>query len=158
MDITDTRLPSPSFALAPEILYTSASDVFDLHRSLLPSHFAPQIRDVPTLSMQLHNDTLHLIDRVIELQTAYAEWSGARDTIDRLTALADHTFETQLASQRDGLMEALNEAEGFTTISTDAGHLKAERAVGSVVHSIDTLSRVLRVSNQNSARRAAADE
>jgi len=158
MDNTDTRLPSPSFALAPEILYTSASDVFDLHRSLLPSHFAPQIRDVPTLSMQLHNDALHLIDRVIELQSAHPDWPGARDTIDRLTALADHTFETQLASQRDGLMEGLDGAEGFTTISTDAGHLKSERAVGSVVHSIDTLSRVLRVSNDEIQGGIVADE
>lgn len=139
-------LPSPSFAFASEILFTSASDVFDLHRSLLPSHYALQIKDVPTLSMQVHNDALHLVDRVAELQSTHAAWSGARDIIERLRALADHAFESQLASQRDGLMEAINEAEGFTTISTDAGLQKAERAISSVVHSIDTLSRVLRVS------------
>jgi len=96
--------------------------------------------------MQLYNDANHLIDRVSHLQTSHPAWTGADDIVKRLRSLADHVFESQLAIQRDGLMESLNEAEGFTAISEDVGLNKAEKAIGGVVHSLDTLSRVLKVS------------
>lgn len=118
--------------------------MFDIHRSLLPAHFAPQLRDVPTLSMQLHNDALHLAGRIEDLQRQYVFWVGADDIKRRLLALADHAFETQLAAQRDALMESIDEAEGFV-VTTDIGLKRAERAIGSVVHNIESLGRVLKV-------------
>lgn len=95
--------------------------------------------------MQLHNDALHLAGKVEELQRQYAFWTAGDDVKRRLLALADHAFETQLAAQRDALMESINEAEGFA-VTTDVGLKRAERAIGSVVHSVESLSRVLKVS------------
>lgn len=144
--LSDDRLPSPSFAVSSEILLSAATDVFDLHRSLLPSHFAPQLRDVPTLSMQLHNDAHHHADRVAELANVYPAWADSELVAARLRALADHAFETQLAGQREGIMEVIDEADGFASVGTDQGMRKAERAVAGVVHNVDTVARVLKVS------------
>ena len=135
---------SASFTLAPNILLSSATDVFDLYRALLPSHYAPQIRDVPTISMQVHNDALHLAARVDELSKLYPEWTASGDVITRLHGLADHIFENQLEAQKEGLMETIDQARGFA-LGTDVGLKNAEKAISGVVHNIETLSKVLNV-------------
>jgi hypothetical protein len=95
--------------------------------------------------MQLHNDALHLADCVVALAKTYPAWTDSELIALRLRALADHAFETQLASQRDGIMEVIDEADGFATVGSDQGLRKAERAVQGVVYNVDTLARVLRV-------------
>ena len=96
--------------------------------------------------MQVHNDALHLVAQVTHLRSAHPSWTGSEDVARRLESLADYVFESQLSTQRDGLMDALDEANGFTGVGTDIGFRQCEKAINGAVHNIDSLSRVLKVS------------
>ena len=148
---TDHSLLSPSFESAYEALLDAATDVFDIYRSLLPVHFAAQVRDVPVLAMQLHNDARHLVRHVTKLEEQFPQWSTSekeQGLAQRLTALADHAFESQLSIQKDSLMEGLEEAR-VDDVARDVGQKNAERVLNGVVHKLDTLSRVLRVGRRH---------
>ena len=141
----DIRLPSPSFAFASDVLLAAATDVFDLYRSLLPSHFVNQVRNVPTLSMQVYNDAAYLSSRVEELKVQYPTWTAANDISARLNSLAEHIFETQLSIQRSSLFDILNDAEHFRSLGTQPGQQKTERTINALVGNIETLSSAFKV-------------
>ena len=144
--LTSCSLSSPSFVAAGDILLAAARDVFDIYRSLLPTHFAIQIRDVPTLAMQMYNDARHLSQEVIGISRRYPRWLSSEDDLAlRLNALADHAFESQLMVQKESLMESLTDVR-FDEVGREAGLKNAERALSGVVHNIDSLSRVLKAS------------
>lgn len=140
-----SRLISPSFASAHDILTASANDIFDIYRSLLPTHFVAQLRDVPTLAMQLYNDSLHLSARISALRDKYHFWETAEDVSRRLIAAGEHAFEAQLVIQRDALMGILDEAGGFGHTGIEGSFRRCERAIRQVKHSIESLARVLKV-------------
>jgi hypothetical protein len=106
--------------------------------------------------MQLHNDAQHLANAVSELAKSYPSWTAAEGIVARLNALAEHAFEAQLIGQRESMMEALDEAGDFKDIGSDNGFRLCERAMSGLVHNIDSLSRVLKVSamTQFQCRRA----
>ena len=137
-------LPSPSFVVAGSVLLAAARDIFDIYRSILPTHYATQIRDVPTLAMQMYNDARHLSQEVTRMGERYPGMlSSENDLALRLSALADHTFETQLIVQKESLMETLADVR-FDEVGREAGLKNAERALNGIVHNIESLSRVLK--------------
>ncbi|ORX34895.1 hypothetical protein BD324DRAFT_682822 [Kockovaella imperatae] len=150
VDLESKDLLSPSFRGSHTLLLAAASDVFDVYRSLLPTHFVSQVRDVPTLAMQMYNDAGHLAKRVAALQEQYPMWSDVEgdaspvEIAKRLDALAVHAFESQLALQKQALMEELAEAR-LDDVAREIGMKNAERSLQGVAHKIDTLSRVLKV-------------
>ena len=140
-----SRLLSPSFASADTTITASATDIFDIYRSLLPVYFEVQLRDVPTIAMQLYNDTLHLSARVMVLHETYPCWDAADDVSKRLLAAGEHAFEEQLVAQRDALMGILDEADGFRDTGLEGRFKKCEKAVNQVQYHLEGLARVLKV-------------
>ncbi|RSH89597.1 hypothetical protein EHS25_002148 [Saitozyma podzolica] len=135
------RLPS-SFANAEDVIVASATDVFDIFRALMPTVYAAQLRDVPTLAMQLSNDFVHLAEKVESLSKVH-EWDAA-DTAQRLRGAGEETFERQLEVQRDALEAILDEAGGFAGTGNDHGFKPCERAVQQVEHNLQSLARVFK--------------
>ncbi|KAK4683475.1 hypothetical protein P7C73_g6781, partial [Tremellales sp. Uapishka_1] len=127
--------PSPSFHSTPSILHASAVDIFDIYRSLLPVLFASQIRDVPTISMQLYNDSQYLASKLD------ADLEGVAT---RLIANGDHYFEAQLDIQRESLEGILGEANGFEGVGEDVVFRRCEKVVKGLLHSLESLARVLK--------------
>ena len=109
--VDQSRPPAPSFSSAPTILQNSATEIFDLYRALLTSHYAAQLQSVPTLSMQVYNDTIHLSDRIRSISTTIHEkWSSA-DTQRRLRESGEASFERELGRQRNSLITTLDDLE-----------------------------------------------
>jgi hypothetical protein len=142
-----SSLPS-SFANAEDVIVASATDVFDIFRALMPTVYAAQLRDVPTLAMQLSNDFVHLAEKVESLSKVH-EWDAA-DTAQRLRGAGEETFERQLEVQRDALEAILDEAGGFAGTGNDHGFKPCERAVQQVEHNLQSLARVFKVSQSDS--------
>ena len=85
---------------AQETLRKSARDVFDLYRALMPLAFGRQLRDVPSIAMQLYNDCHHLADVTSALKIDFALWSGEADDLEtRLRVFGQRSFEAQLVSR-----------------------------------------------------------
>ena len=143
--LTRQRLISLSFTSSDTALTAAASDIFDIYRALLPTHFATQLQGVPTLAMQLYNDSLHLSARILSLHTQYPHWTAAEDLSRRMTAVGEHTFEEQLVAQRDALMGILDEADGFVDTGSEVEFKRCERAVKQVQYNLESLARVLKV-------------
>ena len=137
-------LASPSFSSAEGILLTSTTDIFDLYRSILPTHYSTQVRDVPTIAMQVYNDARHLATRVASLQTSFPLWMDAQKTSEKMSAFSDHIYESQLIHQRETMMESLDEVK-FGEVGKDSGMKHAERVLDGLVHSVESLSRILKV-------------
>lgn len=141
---TDTSSSLPTnFTSSAYLLQAAATDTLDIFRALIFTSQASQIRDVPTLSMQLSNDFTYLSTRLLELSTTYT-WD-VKDLVRRVKAAGEHVFETQLNVQRDGLMALLDEAEGWEGVGMVTGSRRCERVVNGVHHNLDSLARVLRV-------------
>jgi centromere/kinetochore protein ZW10 len=142
-----SSLPS-SFASAEDVIVASATDVFDIFRALMPTVYAAQLRDVPTLAMQLSNDFVHLAEKVESLSKVH-EWDAA-DTAQRLRGAGEQAFERQLEVQRDALEAILDEAGGFAGTGNEQGFRTCERAVQQVEHNLQSLARVFKVSQSDS--------
>lgn len=114
----------------------------------MPTVYATQLRDVPTLAMQLSNDFVHLTEKVEALSKVH-EWDSA-DTAHRLRGAGEQTFERQLEVQRETLEAILDEAGGFAGTGTEQGSRTCERAVQQVEHNLQSLARVFKVSQSDS--------
>lgn len=150
-------LPASFTAPAPQ-LARATSTLLDTFRALIPLT-STQIADVPTLSMQLVNDFSYIASRLPSLDqsnpsspgsTTYTasgqgyDW-GMADQQRRLSAFAESTYESQLRRQVDGLMELLDEAQGWDGTGLAAGSRRCEGAIRGVKERIDSLGRVLKV-------------
>lgn len=135
-------LPAPSFSLAPPILYTTANEVFDLYRALITSHFAAQLQNVPTLSMQVYNDSIHLSDRVRAISAEHEQWSSI-DTQRRLKESGEACFERELERQRDSLVTTLDGIEWGRGVEALK---RSHRVPHQVRGDLEDLSRMFQVS------------
>ncbi|KAK8844568.1 hypothetical protein IAR55_006415 [Kwoniella newhampshirensis] len=129
---------SPSFdpSLTAPVLNQALSEVFTLYRAILPTHFAKQLEDVPSLAMQAYNDTLHLASELASIS------SDTEDDCQRLRALGENIFETQLDYQRRSIMEVLDELNGFEGTGDEKTFRQCERGLQGLVHNLESLSRV----------------
>jgi hypothetical protein len=142
------RPPATSFALAPALLYTTTTEVFDLYRSLIRSHFAEQLRSVPTLSMQVYNDSIHLSDRVAQLARQY-DSSSSSEVQRKLREFGEGCFERELYRQRESLVNTLDTIEWNGGVE---GFKRGARIPGQVKSDLEDLSRMFHVSLQRSFR------
>jgi hypothetical protein len=138
------RPPAPSFALAPALLYTTTTEIFDLYRSLIRSHFAEQLQSVPTLSMQVYNDSIHLSDRVTKLAETYQAWSSS-EVQRKLREFGEGCFERELTRQRDSLVGTLDTIEWNRGVE---GFKRGARIPGQIRSDLEDLSRMFHVSPQ----------
>jgi hypothetical protein len=147
-----------SFTAPSAQLAHAASTLLDTFRALIPLT-STQIADVPTLSMQLVNDFSYIASRLPSLNQSEPsshgsttniarrqnyDW-GMADQQRRLSAFAESSYESQLRRQVDGLMELLDEAQGWDGTGLAAGSRRCEGAIRGVKERIDSLGRVLKV-------------
>lgn len=148
-------LSSPSFsdATSTPILLESILDVFALYRALLPAHFSTQLRDVPAISFQAYNDAVYLSTLVLSLAvpSPLTDEHALSGEADRLLALAEHLFDAQLDAQRASITEALDELDNFEDTADEKVFRRAERGIRGIVHDIESLARVLKVSKRRRA-------
>ncbi|WRT63379.1 uncharacterized protein IL334_000284 [Kwoniella shivajii] len=137
-----SKLSSPAFDISTlePILIEAIKEVFTLYRALLPTHFANQLRDVPSLSMQAYNDTLHLSTLISSLAVGL----NLQEEKERLEALGDHIFQSQLEVQRIGLIDSLEELDGLEGTSEEKIFRKAEKSIKGLIHNLESLSRVVK--------------
>jgi hypothetical protein len=142
------RPPAPSFSLAPApgLLQTTTTEIFDLYRSLIRSHFDAQLQTVPTLSMQVYNDSIHLSDRLNELSRQYESWQSS-DVCRRLREFGEGSFERELERQRDSLISTLDTLEWDRGVE---GFKRGASVPGRVRGDLEDLSRMFQVSEQSS--------
>jgi centromere/kinetochore protein ZW10 len=160
---------SPEDLAASQVaLRNSARDVFDLYRALMPLTFGRQLRDVPSIAMQLYNDCNHLADEVSALKTEFELWTETSEDLEhRLRVFGQRNFEAQMASDsiqsqadveqslhKESILESLQEADGFVDTVTEASFRKCERAVRQATHKLESLNRVWRVRTKLSRRDA----
>lgn len=136
------RPPAPSFALAPGLLETTTTEIFDLYRSLIRSHFDAQLQSVPTLSMQVYNDSIHLSDRLSDLSKKYTSWQS-NDVCRRLREFGEGCFERELERQRDSLVTTLDTLEWNRGVE---GFKRGASVPGRVRGDLEDLSRMFQVS------------
>lgn len=136
-----SSFPAPSFSQAPAVLHISATEVFDLYRALLTSHYAAQLQSVPTLSMQVYNDSIHLSDGIRALSNSYTGWSST-DTQRQSRESGEACFERELERQRDSLVTTLDDLEWGRGVEG----LKRSRGVSKQVRGdLEDLSRMFQV-------------
>ena len=140
------RPPAPSFSLASGLLQTTTTEIFDLYRSLIRSHFDAQLQSVPTLSMQVYNDSIHLSDRLNELSRQYESWQSS-DVCRRLREFGEGSFERELERQRDSLISTLDTFEWNRGVE---GFKRGASVPGRVRGDLEDLSRMFQVSEQSS--------
>ncbi|WWD22883.1 hypothetical protein CI109_107378 [Kwoniella shandongensis] len=131
---------SPSFSTTSitPILQQALSEIFTLYRAILPTHFSKQLEDVPSLAMQAYNDTLHLASEIATYST------DMEDDCQRLKALGENIFETQLEYQRRGIMEVLDELSRLEGTGDEKTFRQCERGIQGLVHNLESLSRVIK--------------
>jgi hypothetical protein len=137
----DSRPPAPSFALAQSIMYTTTTEIFDLYRSLIRSHFDAQLQSVPTLSMQVYNDSIHVSDRVDQLSQTHTLWQSS-DVHRRLREFGEGCFERELERQRDSLISTLDGIEWYRGVE---GFKRGATIPGQVKADLENLSRMFQV-------------
>jgi hypothetical protein len=138
------RPPATSFALAPALLYTTTTEVFDIYRSLIRSHFAEQLQSVPTLSMQVYNDSIHLSDRIGTLGGQYDSWSSY-EVQKKLREFGEGCFERELNRQKESLVSTLDTIEWNRGVE---GFKRGAKIPGQVKSDLEDLSRMFHVSPQ----------
>lgn len=140
-----SSLPAPSFSLASTVLHNTATEVFDLYRALLTSHYATQLQSVPTLSMQVYNDSIHLSDRIRFISDSYEKWSStstATDTQRRLRESGEACFERELDRQRSSLISTLDDLEWVRGVE---GLKRSQGVPKQVRGDLEDLSRMFQV-------------
>ncbi|RXK40688.1 hypothetical protein M231_01939 [Tremella mesenterica] len=142
-DIHSSSLNSPSFIAAPEILRQAAGDVFDIYRAILPVVFTSQLRDVPSIAMQVYNDCLHLSSLLPSLISTHS-WEEGKDIAERLKLTGEKVFEDQLQIQRISLFSLLDDLRGFEDVSNDVAYKKCGKIIGQVKHNLESLAKVLK--------------
>jgi hypothetical protein len=162
----DLDLPV-QFAENAYSLITAASSVLTLFRALISA--SPHVADVPTLGMQLSNDCAWIADH-LPLQTSgtptvdgeqagytiggIGEGGGPPDlprwdrdaAVSLMRSASVHAYESQLATQREGIMRVLEDMPEFGDLGEEANHKAGLRVVGEVKDTIDSLGRVWKVS------------
>lgn len=162
----DLDLPV-QFAENAYSLITAASSVLTLFRALIFA--SPHVADVPTLGMQLSNDCAWIADH-LPLQTSgtptvdgeqagytiggIGEGGGPPDlprwdrdaAVSLMRSASVHAYESQLATQREGIMRVLEDMPEFGDLGEEANHKAGLRVVGEVKDTIDSLGRVWKVS------------
>lgn len=138
------RLPA-SFAEAHSIVSASLQDTFEVYRALMPVLYANQIRDVPSIAMQMANDHAHLAKAIQTSDAVSATGWDGQEQAKKLRAAGDAIFELQLQVQRSALMDILDGAQAFRAAGTDAGFERIRQAINGVLHNIESLARVLKV-------------
>ncbi|WVR03235.1 hypothetical protein IAU60_000226 [Kwoniella sp. DSM 27419] len=138
---------SPSFArnaLEP-ILSDAVREIFTLYRALLPTYYAKQLIDVPSLAMQAYNDSLYLATSLSSLISNAASDStlSLQEESERLLALSDHLFEEQLESQRAALFEELSDLVNLEGTTEEKVFHRDERVLKGIVHNLESLSRAI---------------
>ena len=137
-----TSPPAPAFSVAPGLLQTTTTEIFDLYRSLIRSHFDAQLQSVPTLSMQVYNDSIHLSDRLKDLSLQYDTWQSS-DVSRRLREFGEGCFERELERQRDSLINTLDSLEWHRGVE---GFKRGASIPGRVRGDLEDLSRMFQVS------------
>ena len=137
-----TSPPAPAFSVAPGLLQTTTTEIFDLYRSLIRSHFDAQLQSVPTLSMQVYNDSIHLSDRLKDLSLQYDTWQSS-DVSRRLREFGEGCFERELERQRESLINTLDSLEWHRGVE---GFKRGASIPGRVRGDLEDLSRMFQVS------------
>ncbi|WVQ64596.1 uncharacterized protein L199_002763 [Kwoniella botswanensis] len=142
-ELESLELSSPSFnvSILQPILSESIKEVFTLYRALLPTHFANQLRDVPSLSMQAHNDCIYLSDLVSQLSIEDTALNGEKE---KLMDLAEHIYETQIDFQRTSMLESLDELNELQGTNEDKLFKRDEKVLKGVIHNLESLDRVIK--------------
>ncbi|WWC97277.1 hypothetical protein V866_004156 [Kwoniella sp. B9012] len=142
-ELGSLELSSPSFniSILRPILSESIKEVFTFYRALLPTHFAYQLRDVPSLSMQAHNDCIYLSDLVSQLSTQDTALNGEKE---KLMDLAEHIYETQIDFQRTSMLESLDELNELQGTNEDKIFKRDEKVLKGVIHNLESLDRVIK--------------
>ena len=151
----------PDFAHSAYNLVTAASSVLTLFRALIFA--SPHVSDVPTLGMQLSNDCAWIAEHLptplsssedTEGYSVDASGAGKEAELpiwDRTSAVAlmqsaaVHAYESQLATQREGLMRVLEDLPELGDVGDEMQHKAALRVMGEVKGIIDSLGRVWKV-------------
>ncbi|WWC57770.1 uncharacterized protein I303_100305 [Kwoniella dejecticola CBS 10117] len=150
--ISKSEFISPSFApssLEP-ILLEAVKEVFTLYRAFLPTHFAKQLNDVPSLAMQARNDALYLSTLVQQLRPQLpGSGSGSQPwwldgEVQRLMDLSEYLFENHLSIQRDAIIEQLDEMDELQNTADDKVYKKDERVIKGLCHNLESLDRLIK--------------
>ncbi|KAK6904986.1 hypothetical protein I203_105805 [Kwoniella mangroviensis CBS 8507] len=142
-ELGSLELSSPSFnvSIIQPILLESIKEVFTFYRALLPTHFANQLRDVPSLSMQAHNDCFYLSGLVSQLSIQDTALNGEKE---KLMDLAEHIYETQIDFQRTSMLESLDELNELQGTNEDKIFKRNEKVLKGVIHNLESLDRVIK--------------
>lgn len=132
-----------SFSNANTIVSASLTDVFEMYRALMPTLFASQVSDVPSVAMQMANDHAHLA-KALQAAEPTGDWDPSQQA-QRLRAAGEAVYEMQLEVQRSALMDILDGAQGFQSAGTEPGIERIQRAVKGILHNVESLGRVLKV-------------
>lgn len=142
--LNDAKVVDHDLSRMTSLLQNAAAEGLDLYRALMPVVHAGQVRDIPALAMQFHNDCRELALKAVELEEQY-RWDS-KDCASKLEALANFTFDNQIRMQEHALLELLAKVNELDQISDQAVFVKDERIMEEIKHSIEVLHRVWSVS------------
>jgi hypothetical protein len=97
--------------------------------------------------MQVYNDTLNLSTSLLHLGGSHPDFLHLSQGLsDRMLGLGTWVFEGQMEMQRKGIAEVIDGIEGFVGLGEDVGVRRAEKGIRGVVHNLESLARVIKVS------------
>ncbi|KAL5009051.1 hypothetical protein ScPMuIL_014632 [Solemya velum] len=129
-------------------LFYAVRNLFELFCSVFPTYHRQSLASLPQLTALHHNNCMFIAHHLITLghqfrtKLPHALNPTFVDLVTKVRRIGTESFLEQLSTQKNQLLESLNGAKGFNSVSEDEGYFDAEKAIKQALHQLNHLQNI----------------